>query len=154
MADDTPTVEALQAELRQMRGLREAERAENARLRAELDASLPRQEATVDVLHVIATSPADLDRVLQEIVEVAARLCEAPSAVLLQLRERDGRLAPRALFGRAREAAENANIDFQTARGVAPTRESGAGHAFVDGRTIQVVDMAEAVQSQYPDSRA
>src|SRR5215813_11599689 len=109
MADDASVaVERLQAELRELQrqhaaiqaeaaslgAERAALRAENARLfselgecNAELNDALDRQAATSDVLRVVASTPADLPRVLQSIIDTAARLCDAPSAGLQQFRE-------------------------------------------------------------------
>jgi signal transduction histidine kinase len=102
---------------------------------------------------VIAASPTNLDHVLEEIVQTAARLCDAPSATLLQFRERDGRLAVRVNFGHARDLSERDGIDFETSRGQAVTPASASGRVYLEGRTIQVADMAEAVQAEYPESR-
>jgi signal transduction histidine kinase len=133
---------------------------ENARLFEELEQrttdlseALSQQTALGEVLRVIASSPTDLDRVLQEIVDTAARLCEAPSAALMQLRERDGRIARRAMFGRLREIFEGEVDHFQTAPGVVPTPEMATHYVYLEGRTIHIMDMAEAVLSQFPASR-
>jgi GAF domain-containing protein len=131
---------------------------ENARLFSELEQrnkdlaeALEQQTATAEVLRVIASSPTDVNRVLQEILETAAVLCEAPGGTLLQLRERDGRLAPRAILGPSAESAEKPY--FERALGVIPTATSVAGRAYVERRTIHTRDMREAVRTQYPDSR-
>jgi signal transduction histidine kinase/CheY-like chemotaxis protein/putative methionine-R-sulfoxide reductase with GAF domain len=132
---------------------------ENARLfseveqrNAQLSSALNQQTATAEVLRVIASAPTDLDRVLEAIVETAARLCEAPSGALLQIRERDHRLVPRAAFGRARERRDRAGIDFETMPGVPTRLTSAAGRVYLEGRTLHIRDLAEAVQSEYPDS--
>ena len=134
---------------------------ENARLFSELQerttqlsTALSQQTALGEVLRVIASSPTDLDRVLEAIIETAARLCEAPSGAVVQYRERDGRLAPRATTGHARDMGNRTGYSFDNAIGssIAPT--SGVGHAYLLGRTLHIADMAEASLSEYPDSRA
>ena len=134
---------------------------ENARLFTELEesnrqvtAALERQTATAEVLRVIASSPTDLDRVLQAIIDTAAGLCDATGAALMQYRERDGRLSPRAEFGLARERMLRSGHTFETALGSPATVTSGPGHAYVEGRTIHIHDLAAASLSEYPDSRA
>ena len=56
-----------------------------AQAQRQLSEALERQAATDEVLRVIASSPADLPRVFQAIVESAARLCEADNASIYQV---------------------------------------------------------------------
>jgi GAF domain-containing protein len=62
---------------------------ENARLFRELKESLEQQTATSQILGVIASSPTDIQPVLNTVAENAARLCEATDAQI-RLVEDDG----------------------------------------------------------------
>src|SRR5262249_57746646 len=57
---------------------------ENVRLFQELKESLEQQTATSEILGVIASSPTDIQPVLDTIAEHAARLCEANDAVIFR----------------------------------------------------------------------
>ena len=63
---------------------------ENVRLFQELKESLEQQTATSEILGVIASSPTDIQPVLDAVAENAARLCEAENAVIFRVQgERD-----------------------------------------------------------------
>ena len=55
---------------------------ENVRLFQELKESLEQQTATSEILGVIASSPTDIQPVLDTVAENAARLCDATDAVI------------------------------------------------------------------------
>ena len=62
---------------------------ENVRLFHELKESLEQQTATSEILGVIASSPTDIQPVLDEVAENAARLCDAADAQIRRV-EGDG----------------------------------------------------------------
>ena len=66
---------------------------ENVRLFQELKESLEQQTATSEILGVIASSPTDIQPVLDVVAENAARLCDATDARFVSLRVTDTRLA-------------------------------------------------------------
>ena len=163
MGDEAATVEQLRAELRQLQELRVADQAEIAalrdekaglvgevqRLRPALSEALEQQTATAEVLRVIASSPTELSGVLQSIVQTAARLCDAPGGAIMQIRETDGRIAPRAAHG----IPHVWDDPFTETPGFPVTPDSPAGRAIIEGRTVHVHDMAEAVTPEYPAAR-
>src|SRR6476659_4943743 len=70
---------------------------ENVRLFNELKESLEQQTATSEILGVIASSPTDIQPVLDTVVKNAARLCEATNAQIRLLEGEGTRLV--ASFG-------------------------------------------------------
>ena len=111
---------------------------ENVRLFNELKESLEQQTATSEILGVIASSPTDIQPVLNVVAENAARLCEATDAVI-RLIEGDGhRLV--ASFGTA-PAPEFGHLGRRT-----PT-----SRAILNRHSVQVLDLTEAAKSEYPD---
>ena len=111
---------------------------ENVRLFQELTESLEQQTATSEILGVIASSPTDIQPVLNTVAINAARLCEATDAQI-RLVEGDGtRLV--ASFGTA-----------PAPQFVRNTLANPAGRAILNRETVQVNDLAEAMKSEYPD---
>src|SRR5262252_18031 len=58
---------------------------ENKELRRERDELLERETATGDILRMIASSPTDLQSVLDTIAERAAKLCDAEDAAIFRV---------------------------------------------------------------------
>ena len=58
---------------------------ENVRLFQELKESLEQQTATSEILGVIASSPTDIQPVLDVVAENAARFCEANDAIIYRI---------------------------------------------------------------------
>ncbi len=114
---------------------------ENVRLFQELKESLEQQTATSEILGVIASSPTDVQPVLNVVAENAARLCEATDAVITRI---DGETF--------KQVAQFGAIPV-----VGPsliTRDLPIGRAIVDRKTIHVDDLAAEIETEYPESKA
>jgi len=115
---------------------------ENVRLFNELKESLEQQTATSEILGVIASSPTDIQPVLDVVAENAARLCDAKDAVIFRI---DGDMLHRAA---AYGPMPGSEIWRPISRGSVP------GRAVSDKQTIHVRDMSEAeAENEFPDTK-
>jgi GAF domain-containing protein len=121
---------------------------ENVRLFKELEArnrdlteALEQQTATSEILRVIASSPTDIQPVLDVVAENAARLCDASDALILRVA--GDTLQTAARFGPIASAASRVI-----------SRDSPVGRAIVDRKTIHVPDLAAEIETEYPESKA
>jgi two-component system NtrC family sensor kinase len=114
---------------------------ENVRLFRETQETLRQQTATNDILRVIASSPNDLQPVLDNIVETACRLCSAYDAVVL-LHEGD----------QLRIVAHHGPIPI-TFASQQISRGWASGRAVIERRTIHIDDIAEHAD-EYPVAAA
>ena len=106
---------------------------ENARLTTELSASLDRQTAVSEILHSIASTPAEAGNPLDAIAHVAARMFEASSVTVRTL---DGEILRYA--GAAGPAVEK----IREALPEGPLRRNGtAGRAIHEKRAIVISDL-------------
>ena len=117
---------------------------ENVRLFQELKEALEQQTATSEILGVIASSPTDIQPVLDTVAENAARVCGATDATIVMQIE-GGRL--RKVAGHGPVQGSPIGTEFS------PDRNSVAGRVFVDRETIHIHDFLE-VASDYSGSRA
>ena len=122
---------------------------ENVRLFQELQArnrdlteALEQQTATSEILRVIASSPTDIQPVLDAVAESAARLCEARDAVIFRLA--GDALQPVAVYGAMPAPAGSLSV----------TRGTPSGRAIIDRQTIRVHDLAAEVHMEFPDAKA
>ena len=113
---------------------------ENVRLFQELKESLEQQTATSEILGVIASSPTDIQPVLDVVAENAARLCDASHAVIHRV---DGDLLRRvAVFGGLSRGPVGAEA--------AMDRGKLSHRAILDRRVIHVHDLATDTESEFP----
>src|SRR5262245_30270191 len=113
---------------------------ENVRLFNELKESLEQQTATSEILRVIASSPTDIQPVLDVVAETAARLCEASDAQILRI---DGDIL--------RLAASYGSLPTSQTRPL--NRQLVSGRAVIDRQTIHVHDIALA-EDEFPYTRS
>src|SRR5499426_3198747 len=115
---------------------------ENARLFQELKESLEQQTATSEILGVIASSPTNIQPVLDVVANNAARVCGATDAIIFRI---DGDvLQLAASYGTAPRGLE---------RGLPLSRGTLSGRAAVDRETIHVHDVAAELETEFPESK-
>ena len=114
---------------------------ENVRLFQELKESLEQQTATSEILGVIASSPTDIQPVLDAVAKNAASLCEATDAVILRI-EGDS-LERVANYGAIPAGAERYRL----------TRAFPTTRAILDRQTIHVHDIVAEIETEYPEAR-
>ena len=110
------------------------------RLFQELKEALEQQTATSEILGVIASSPTDIQPVLDAIAESAARLCSAKDAVIRLVEGNVLRLA-----------AHEGPIPFFGASELPIDRGSVTGRAVVDGQPIHVEDLLSVAGTEFPE---
>ena len=114
---------------------------ENARLFQELKESLEQQTATSEILGVIASSPTDIQPVLDTIAENAARVCGSYDAVIRLVEGNILRLA-------AHYGPLNRVSVFEQPL----TRGSAAGRAVLDRELIHIEDLMAVVATEFPEA--
>src|SRR4029434_9980404 len=123
---------------------------ENVRLFQELEVrnrdlieALEQQTATSEILRVIASSPTNLQPVLDVVAESAARLCEANDALIYRV---DGSILRRVAHYGPVPMAEGMEI-----REISP--QSVNGQAIIEHETIHVHDLLdERMRERYPET--
>ena len=116
---------------------------ENVRLFQELTQALEQQTATSEILGVIASSPTDVQPVLDAVAESAAKITGSDHALIYRV---DGENLRRAAKYGPREWGPLGEIGQRLTRGTA------AGRAVIDRQAVHVPDLL-AAQSEFPDVR-
>jgi GAF domain-containing protein/anti-sigma regulatory factor (Ser/Thr protein kinase) len=116
---------------------------ENVRLFQELKEALEQQTATSEILGVIASSPTDIQPVLDAVAERAARLCDATDAQIIRV---EGDYV-RSVASYGSMPARRPEERMLITRGQAPLR------AIVDRQTIHVHDLAAEIETEFPESK-
>ena len=115
---------------------------ENVRVFQELKESLQQQTATSEILSVIASSPTELQPVLDALVESAARLCDATDALIDRV---DGEVLEHvAAYGPMPMAQSRRPL----------SRGTPAGRAVIDRQTIHIDDGLPLLDTEYPEVKA
>ena len=107
---------------------------------AELTESLEQQTATGEILRVIASSPTDLQPVMEAVAENAARVCGATDSSIFRL-EGD-HLSMVALYGPLRRSLAIGDV-------VPVSRDTVGGRVVLDRRTIHLEDIL-AAEAEFP----
>jgi signal transduction histidine kinase len=113
---------------------------ENVRLFQELKESLEQQTAMSEILGVIASSPTDVQPVLDVVAKNAARLCDAVDALIT--RPEGDTLRVIAQYG-AVPVPEYLPL----------SRGFPGGRAVIDRQTIHIHDIAAEIETEYPQAR-
>ena len=113
---------------------------ENVRLFRELKEALEQQTATSEILGVIASSPTDMQPVLDVVAERASRLCEANDAQIHLLNGEVIRVA--ACYGEIPRVERGAERPL--------SRDLVNGRAIVERRTVHVHASRGRVETEFP----
>ncbi len=114
---------------------------ENVRLFKELKESLEQQTATSEILGVIASSPTDIQPVLDTIAENAARVCGSYDAVIRLV---EGNIL--------RLAAHYGPVEPGFGLEQPLTRSSASGRAILDRELIHIEDFMAVVATEFPEA--
>jgi transcriptional regulator with GAF, ATPase, and Fis domain len=107
----------------------------------ELAEGIERETATGDILRVIASSPTDIQPVLDTVAENAARLSDASDAVII--RAEGESLKPVAHHG---PVPSRMDMRYPLSRGFP------GGRAVIDQQTIHIHDITAEIETKFPEA--
>src|SRR5215468_1724233 len=107
----------------------------------ELAEALDQQIATSEILRVIASSPTDIQPVLDAVVESAARLCNATDGLIARV-DGDVLIPGVAKYG-SMPVPEARRLSYGTP----------VGRAIIDRETVHVHDLKAEVETEFPHSK-
>jgi GAF domain-containing protein len=113
---------------------------ENVRLFNELQERLEQQTATSEILRVIASSPTDIQPVLDVVAENAARLCEANDALIV--RKLDDAVKVVAQYG-----------PIPTLLGHPLSRGIPGSRAILDRETVHIYDLMAEIDGEFRETK-
>ncbi len=111
----------------------------------QLTEALEQQTATSEILRVIASSPTDIQPVLDTVAENAAKLCDATDAIIWRVDGADLRRV--AKYGALSSGAIGEAWPLSRGRGWVPAR------SVIDRETIHVHDLLAEVETEFPESK-
>ena len=119
---------------------------ENTRLLGELRETLQQQTATSEVLNVISRSKFDLQPILQSVVDTAAKLCRADTAVIFKLEQGIYRFA-------AGYCIDPRYMETERATPITPGPGTVVGRAAMRREPVRIVDaMADPLYEKKEDA--
>jgi GAF domain-containing protein/DNA-binding response OmpR family regulator len=117
----------------------------------QLSTALDEKTATAEILSLTATSPTDVQVILDAVSERAARLGGAPYVDIRRFETE--RLRKISRYGGVPGKPDEARELDPPGQGLAATRATASGRALLERRTIHVHDMEVETQTEYPGSR-
>jgi transcriptional regulator with GAF, ATPase, and Fis domain len=111
-----------------------------------LSEALERETATSEILRVIASSPTDLQPVMDTVLQNAARVCDATDSHLCLFEGDSLRIVA--------NHGERQSLSVAVGTLISSTPVSVAGRAICERRTIHIEDLEALPETEYPETRA